>query len=1041
MPDPERESHLGIRWPDSYRELLPVVRQRWHLEDIYLSRKLSGGKSGALVFAVDVSSPDFTGQAILKLDQATDPGGQEQHEADLHSQAIEDSPQFALGHLPRVLYSLSHRGNIAILSTIAGRGLEYAEPWIECAHDRQLEAIRNVSVGLLEGWNGDYHLQSGMLMPQALMESWIGRRLHPQTGGRIHSLLKDESGLAPDVPTFMFEGHWFPNPLAFSDGSIELPDRLRLRGAVGHCHGDFHGRNLLIGGRGGGAADYFLIDLAMYESQQFLFFDHAYFELATLLYFRGDAAGAQWDAAVGQLSRYRHHNEGRGPQVEDVGLIELMRALRAGEGDWIEKHEGDRLSYMENQVTLARVAAGLNFSHKRALSLENRQRAFLYAATNLKDYLSLNRLDWPKTGPELVLRDPSAEVVVTQAKPDPTPPPLSAAQDGPSGRGSGVLSELLRRNVVRVAGLYAILAWIVILIVDRSAASLDFPARTGSVVAALFAVGFPVVCILAWIFNAGERGLWRMTPDSKSGTNPISIVDYTMALAILVVLALGMHTYGPWLDRSSRSAAGSGDVVSVSGPAEATSLAVLPFTNVGGGDDAFVDGLTIEIFNVLAATGAFRMPAVTSVFRYKGRADDLREIGRALNVDYLVEGTVRKSGEDLRIETFLVRSDDGFVIWSEKFRETMANVFFLQERIALDVGEALSTPLDIDADVLTAQRSADPEAYDLFIRGLALLAQRGPALRDAMAALQRAVEIRPDFAAAWAALSLTYNSIPRYMREINGERISPRDFYDKARDAALRAQEIDPDLPAVHHAIGNMHQRNREWADAEKAYQAALVSDPNDHSVMQDYAALLQTIGRRQEALETIRRAQSLDPLNELYNIWAAFLGWQLQGNINDIDTIKEMFQTYRQFRPFTARIMIDHDAMNGQLDQAREMIETCSTCTRNLREGTLSMIDAANREPARDIFETFKNRTFMGYRFLYAVGGADLALEAFAYTGLEAERRPQYFSVPWSLVDEIGSDPRFAETLNRMGLVDYWRENGWPEICQPTEDGGFACG
>ena len=400
MPEPIDSGERGLSWPDSYAEILPILRRQWRVDgEIYLGRHLSGGKSGALVYAVDISTSSFAGQAILKLDLATDSGGQERHEAALHERAIEDAPDFAAQHLPRLLHSAHHGDQLAVLSTIAGRGLEYAEPWVDCAHHRQLEVVRAVSSGLLEDWNAEYRLNAGMRMPQELLHSWLGYRLDPDQGGRIHAFLAEECGIPADTPAVICDGHWYPNPLAFAAGVQPIPERARLRGALGHCHGDFHGLNLLVDSRQTTAPNYFLIDLALYQSEQFLFFDHAYFELTFLLNSRGGASAKDWNSLVSQFSDKPNLQTRTRLRTDDIGLIELIQTLRQGLKDWIDRNEADRLAFMESQAHLARVAVGLSFAHKR-IPLETRQMAYFYAASSLKDYLKLNRIDWPKAGPE-----------------------------------------------------------------------------------------------------------------------------------------------------------------------------------------------------------------------------------------------------------------------------------------------------------------------------------------------------------------------------------------------------------------------------------------------------------------------------------------------------------------------------------------------------------------------------------------------------------------------------------------------------------------
>ena len=435
------------------------------------------------------------------------------------------------------------------------------------------------------------------------------------------------------------------------------------------------------------------------------------------------------------------------------------------------------------------------------------------------------------------------------------------------------------------------------------------------------------------------------------------------------------------------------------------------------------------------------MPGMSSTFQFKGRLDDVRAIGQALNVDYLLEGTVLQNDDNLRIAVSLIRAEDGFLIWSQTFTETMGNVFVTQEKIAEAIGAELSTPLNIDADILRAQRTDNPRAYELFVRGLALLELRGLALQDAMAVLERAVGINPNFAAAWGALSLVYNLIPTFVKEIDGRPVNVVVYYRKAKEAALKAQRIDPDLPLVRHALGYMYQRERQWAAAEDAFEAALRSDPYAHRVMLTYAALLYTVGKQAEAQAFVDQASEIDPLNELYKLWAAFFRWQGDQTEQTIKPLESIFRRLPQYREIALRIIIDHRARTGELDKARDLIEACRGCSKALRTKALTMLDAASVEPADQLFDEYKDANIMGYQFLYAVGGANVTLDAFRYYGVDANRRLVFFTVPWTLASVLSQSDRFAEIADDMGLVNYWRSRGWPDNCEPKTDGGLICG
>ena len=184
------------------------------------------------------------------------------------------------------------------------------------------------------------------------------------------------------------DGIWYPNPVAFAAGPIELKDRLALRGVVGNIHGDLHGLNVLVR-PSEDESEYYLIDLAFYEDDSYLFFDQAYFEISHLL-------GVREHLPTSEFLRLVHALDGTVPAGgDDVGLVALVGGIRSSVADWIEKTEPNRLSYLESQAMLARVAVGLNFTHKR-VSDAYKSRALLYAMANLKTYLGFHDIDWPK---------------------------------------------------------------------------------------------------------------------------------------------------------------------------------------------------------------------------------------------------------------------------------------------------------------------------------------------------------------------------------------------------------------------------------------------------------------------------------------------------------------------------------------------------------------------------------------------------------------------------------------------------------------------
>lgn len=398
MSSQNKTGRHGLPWPAAYESMRPQIEQQWEIDgEIYLNRVLNGGKSGALVYAADVTSRDFTGQAILKFDRAPDPTRQEWNEAERHNRAFQVAPDYAAQHLPKVLHTLHHGDNIAILSSIAGRGLEYAVPWSDLEHEPALDVVHRLSRELLEDWNHDHEMSPGMLSPKELLQNWLTYRLDPKQG-RIHGFLNEHCALSQEDTSFVFEGQWYPNPLCFATSRSNLTDNLQLRAVRGNVHGDLHGHNVLVVNAANSEPQYYLIDLALFRQEQYLFYDHAYFEVSYLLASREHAHGAHWEALLAYLSPFQHRGRTEIPYSDDLGLVTLVKSLRREVLNWVDRHQANRLAYMESQYLLARVAAGMNFVNK-PISEKARRLAFLYAAANLKDYLRLNRSDWPKHGP------------------------------------------------------------------------------------------------------------------------------------------------------------------------------------------------------------------------------------------------------------------------------------------------------------------------------------------------------------------------------------------------------------------------------------------------------------------------------------------------------------------------------------------------------------------------------------------------------------------------------------------------------------------
>src|SRR5215470_1971719 len=288
------------------------------------------------------------------------------------------------------------------------------------------------------------------------------------------------------------------------------------------------------------------------------------------------------------------------------------------------------------------------------------------------------------------------------------------------------------------------------------------------------------------------------------------------------------------------------------------SVAVLPFVNMSGDQENayFADGLTEEILNRLAQIGTLKVPGRTSSFAFKNQNRDLRQIGATLGVAQVLEGSVRKSGNRLRINAQLVRTADGYQLWSQAYDRKLDDVFAIQEEIARSMADALSVQLKLGPGNKPERATQDLGAYDNYLEARALITQRtGDNLRRAAALLESAVQRDPSFAKAWAALAQARALAPYYRLAAMEESL------EDAEKAARKALAIDGSLAAAHSALADVLRDRFDWLAAETEYRRALDLNPGEAESQNQYAQMLLKVGHLDAAMEHANRARELDPL------------------------------------------------------------------------------------------------------------------------------------------------------------------------------------
>jgi len=442
------------------------------------------------------------------------------------------------------------------------------------------------------------------------------------------------------------------------------------------------------------------------------------------------------------------------------------------------------------------------------------------------------------------------------------------------------IAELRRRNVVRVGLLYAVAGWLVLQVADVLAGLLGLPDWTLRFVAFLFALGFPLVLIFSWVFELTPEGI-KLERDVVRDS---SITDRTgkklnVAIGGLLVLAVALLMGQLLLDRpetvatdtgtapasqanpqASKPAAGGSSEPGVS-DAPATSIAVLPFANMSSDpeNEYFADGLSEELLNVLAQIEGFKVAGRTSSFSFKGKNQDLRQIGHTLNVGTVLEGSVRKSGNQVRITAQLVNVADGYHLWSATYDRKLDDIFSIQDDIARQVVDALKQTLLASQDkaVLEKRPTDNVEAYQYYLRGRHQIAKRSrQGFELALQAFREAVKLDPGFARAWTGIADAQSLLASYGYEPVG---NVRKDAEHAIDTAL---SLDPELGEAYASRGLLlSQIGVPTEEIVAQYEKALELNPNN-SLAHMWLSGALLLSDPDSSKAHIQSAYALDPLS-----------------------------------------------------------------------------------------------------------------------------------------------------------------------------------
>ncbi|MEE9142569.1 MAG: tetratricopeptide repeat protein [Gammaproteobacteria bacterium] len=562
-----------------------------------------------------------------------------------------------------------------------------------------------------------------------------------------------------------------------------------------------------------------------------------------------------------------------------------------------------------------------------------------------------------------------------------------------------IIKELRDRKVIKIAIVYVIGSWLLMQVADVMFPALGLPDWTITLVVALLIIGFPVALILAWAYEATPEGI-RRDPGKRSNKTAWS------AAALL----LGSGAVIWWWSFSDRS-----------GIDDNKTVAVLPFADLSpGGDQAyFSDGIHEEIIRRLSAVDDLHVVSRTSVLRYRNPQQSVTKIAEQLSADAILEGSVRHEDDRIRVTAQLIDGRTDKHIWAQNYdRElTVSNIIAIQSDIAEQISQALEAELtDVERSKIATLPTSDVDAYNLYLLGrYHTFRQTEENLEKAVEFLEQAVERDPDFAAAYVNLAYAYS----FLGTSYGS-LAPEIAYAKARAAAQRALQLDPDLDGAHGVLGDiLAWYDWDWPAAEAEFKTVLELNPDN---VLSYSLFLSTQGRHDEAIALIERSIERQPKDGYIHINAAwrFYNARLYERAIEEALLSDGHPDMNSVLGWVALAQGRNDEAMAYFEADLERFGRKPNVISNLAIGHSRL---RQTEQANELLAELLERAEQGYfspvtiaDVYFDLGDAD---EGFAWLqrGFDAQTRELMFLKVNHSYDNHRDDPRYRDLVERLGL------------------------
>jgi len=579
-------------------------------------------------------------------------------------------------------------------------------------------------------------------------------------------------------------------------------------------------------------------------------------------------------------------------------------------------------------------------------------------------------------------------------------------------------AELKRRNVYKVAVAYAVVAWLLIQAASIFFPAFDAPPWVMKIFIMVIIFGFPVALIFSWAFEITPEGIKlesEIEPSrSIKGRTGRKIVAMTIALA---VVAAGLFVYQ---FVRSRSFTPTPLITN-------KSIAVLPFDNLSRDPDNafFVEGVQDEILTRLAKVGELKVIARTSTQRFKSAPDDLREIAKQLGVMNILEGSVQKVNDQVRVNVQLINALTNAHLWAEIYDRKLTDIFAVESDIAKTIADTLQAKLTGSEKIaITTKPTENPEAHELYLKGRYFWNRRtAENLAKAADYFQQAIGKDPKYGLAYSGLADCHVLLPAYPGLGN----TPRDELPKALEAARKAVELDDTLAEAHTSLARALASNLQLAAATSEFNRAIEFNPNYATAHQWFGECLQSQGQLEEALAELKRAQELDPLSLVIS---SLYGFALDTVGKSNEAIAQLRKTIEIDPNFgnahgLLGIVLEH---NGQLKEAIAEYEK----NNSLHEDAISLAQLAGAyflvgriTEAQHLWDKLKALSDQQYVPAYSMAVAQSSFgnkdESIRLLEKSYEDHAPFDSqdLGWILVDHrldpLRSNPRFKKLIARI--------------------------